>query len=81
MACRAFVKAALVGFVLLVILVLWYTYCNTCIFWLTALTCGASVLGAPFLTPACLVGIACALIRGVHLGSGPLHFDVKWEAQ
>ena len=78
MACRVCLKVAAVVFLLLVYAVFWYT-CSLCIFWLAVLSCGVSVLGAPFLTPACAAGVAFTLLKGVHLGTGPLHLDVKWD--
>ena len=80
MACRACLKVGLLGLLLLVYLVLWFV-CDACIVWFTLLCCGVSVLGAPFVTPACAVGVACSLLKGVHLGSGPLHMDVKWDGR
>lgn len=80
MACRVCLKMGLLALLLLVYLVLWYA-CDACILWLAALCCAVSVMGAPFVAPACGAGVVCTLLKGVHLGSGPLHFDVKWEGQ
>jgi hypothetical protein len=78
MAYRACMRAALLVLLILMYLLFWYT-CDMCVFWLAVISCGAS-FGAPFLRPGCLGGVVCAFIKGVHLGAGPLHFDVKWDA-
>lgn len=78
MACRAMLKVAFVLGVIVMYLVFWYA-CSSCLFWLAGFSCAASVLGAPFMAPACAAGVAGSLLKGVHLGSGPLHFDVQWD--
>jgi hypothetical protein len=80
MACRACLKVAVVFAVLLLYLVLWYTTAEG-VFWLTGGTCLFSVFAAPFLIPACAAGVAGSLLRGLHFGTGPLKFDVQWNAR
>ena len=78
MACRVVLKVACVTGVLLMYLLFWYT-CDVCIFWLAGLTCAASILGAPFMYPSCAAGVVCSLLKGIHLGTGPLHVDMHWD--
>lgn len=78
MACRAFLKVGVVVAILAMYLAFWYM-CEACVFWLAGLSCGGAVLGAPFLAPACAAGVVCSLIKGVHLGTGPFHFDMHWD--
>jgi hypothetical protein len=33
----------------------------------------------PFLAPACAAGGALALLKGIHMGSGPIHMDLRWD--
>jgi len=43
-------------------------------------SCAVSLLGVQYLAPACAMGVACLLFKGVHLGAGPFHFDMRWDA-
>lgn len=78
MACRVCLKIAVLLFVLLMYVASW-SLCEPCILWITAGSCAASVMAAPFMAPACIAGLGVSLLKGVHLGSGPLHMDIKWE--
>jgi hypothetical protein len=75
MACRAFAKMALLIIVMLLYVLLWL-FCNACILWMAAGTCAVSVLCLPFLSPACITGLICMLVKGIQI---PLRFDVKWN--
>ncbi len=79
MACRVCMKLSFVIFALLLYLIFWVA-CDACIFWLAAVTCSVSLLGAPFMSPACAAGVGALLLKGIHMGSGPLRMDVQWDA-
>jgi hypothetical protein len=76
MACRAIAKMSLLIVVMLLYVLLWFL-CESCIFWMAAGTCAVSVLCLPFLSPACLTGLICMLVKGVQI---PLRFDVKYQS-
>jgi hypothetical protein len=78
MACRAVLKVTMLIGILLLYLVLWYLN-EQYIYWLTAASCTATVLCSPFLTPACVAGVAFSLFKGISLGSGPLRLDMHWD--
>jgi len=80
MAWHACLKVGVLVGVLLLFLVFW-AWCSSCVLWMTAATCVVSILGAPFMSPACLAGIVLTLMNGIHLGSGPVHFDVRWDTR
>ncbi len=78
MACKACLKVAMLAGVLLLLVMFW-AWCSQCVVWATAIVCTASIFGAPFLSPGCLAGVVFTLMNGIHLGSGPVHFDVRWD--
>jgi hypothetical protein len=79
MACKACLWAFMLTSVLLLYLLVWYT-CDECIYILSMTSCAVSLLGVQYLAPACAMGVACLLFKGVHLGAGPFHFDMRWDA-
>ena len=79
MACKAFLRVALLVGIMLLYLLFWYA-CEQCIYVLATASCALCFLGgAQYLAPACATGIVCSLFKGVHLGAGPFHFDVHWD--
>lgn len=78
MACKALLKIGMVLLLLLLYVAFWYT-CDVCIIWFACFACAFSVFGSSFVAPVCVAGLGLTLIKGIHLGTGPLHFDVKWD--
>jgi hypothetical protein len=78
MACKAFLRVVVIVTILMLLLLFWYT-CDECIYVMTTGSCLVCFLGAQYLAPACAAGVVCSLFKGVHLGAGPFHFDVRWD--
>lgn len=78
MACKACLKVTLLACILLLYLVFWYA-CDECIYVLGILSCSLSFFGAQYMVPACVAGVVASFFKGVHLGAGPFHFDMKWD--
>lgn len=78
MACRLGLKMGVLATVMLAYLTSWYV-CEACLLWITACSCAVSLLGAPFMSPACAAGAALTLIKGISMSSGPLRLDLQWH--
>jgi hypothetical protein len=78
MACKACLKISVLIGIMLLYLLFWYT-CDSCVHWLTAASCATCFLVAPYLGPACASGVVLSLIKGVLVGAGPLHFNIRWD--
>lgn len=86
MACRACLKVSLLCVLLAAYIPLWM-WCDSdggggssaCILWFAGFNCAGTILAGPFLAPACVAGIGLSLLKGIHIGSGPIHVNVKWD--
>ena len=78
MACRAALRMGLVASVLILYALLWFA-CVECIYWLTGISCAATLLGGSFMAPACVAGVGCSRLKGIRFGTGPFHFDMHWD--
>ena len=77
MACRACIKLMLIGLVFLMYMALW-NVCDLCIMYVTAASCGVTLLGGSFLFSSCWIGILATFLKGFRVGSTDAHVDVKW---